>query len=243
MMRGKVVVVTGATRGIGRYAALTFAKEGANVALVGRDDARLRSVSDELKRAGAECLALRADVRSDGEARAMIEQVMRRFDGIDVLVNNAAVVTHFSMGSPRWPRIRNMDKIFWDLVIETNLGGTFLCTKHALPHMEARGSGHIVNLYGSSSVKKGGGCVYAVSKEAIRTFTRYLAEEERQWNIRVVAMTPGAALATEDAGEEARRRLPGVESIGNAFVALAGISMESTGRTFALKNGSLQVVT
>ena len=242
MKQGKVVIITGATRGIGRYAAHSFAQEGAQIALVGRDDGRLRRVSGELREMGADVLAVRADVRSEDEVSGMVDRIVRHFGHIDVLVNNAAVVTHFAMGYPRWPRIRDMEKDFWDDVIQTNLGGTFLCTKHILPHMEKRKSGHIINLYGGANVKSLGSCAYVVSKEAIRAFTRYVAEEEREWNICVVAMTPGKAVATEEAPQEARRRLPGLEMMGNAFIQAAEAPMEWTGELLFVEAGRLQVM-
>ena len=242
MIRGQVVVVTGATKGIGRYAAQTLAREGARVVLVGRDHELLHTVSEELRPMGAEVLAVETDVRSDDEVRRMVDQVIHRFGRIDVLVNNAAVVTHFAMGAPRWPRIRDMDKDFWDRVIQTNLGGTYLCTKYTLPHMEARRSGHIVNLYGGANVKSVGSCAYVVSKEAIRAFTRYVAEEERKWNICVIAMTPGKAVATEEAPQESRRRLPGPEMMGSAFIQAAEASMELSGQLLVAKNGRLEVM-
>ena len=242
MPQGRVVIVTGATRGIGRYIAHSLAREGAKVAIAGLNTERLNKVSDELRHMGADVLAVKTDVRSEDEVRKMVDRVVSHFGHIDVLFNNAAVVTHFAMGFPRWPSIRDMDKDFWDRVLETNLGGTYLCTKHVLPHMEARRSGHIVNLYGSGNVKSIGACAYAVSKDAIRTFTRFVAEEEKEWNICVIAMTPGATVATEDAPEEARRRLPGPEVMENSFVLAAQASMELTGELFTFKGGVFKVV-
>ena len=242
MIQDQVVIVTGATKGIGRYAARTLAGAGAKIVLVGRDSERLHRISDELRQMDAAALAVKTDVRSEDEVRRMVDQAVRRFGRIDVLINNAAVVTHFAMGSPRWPRIRDMEKDFWDRVIQTNLGGTYLCAKHALPHMEARRSGHIVNLYGSANVKSIGSCAYVVAKEAIRAFTRYIAEEERERNICVVAMTPGRAIATEEAPEEARRRLPGPEIMGDAFVQAVEASMELTGQLLVVKDGRLEVM-
>src|SRR5713101_8377705 len=86
-----------------------------------------------------------------------------------------------------------MEKSFWDRVIDTNLGGTFLCTKHALPHMERQRSGHIVNVLGGGTTF--GTCAYAVSKEAIRVFTRHVAQEEKEYNICIVLTGPGAMVA------------------------------------------------
>ncbi len=243
MIKDQVVIITGATKGIGRYAAQSFAREGAKVVLVGRNIERLHKVSNEVREKLAEALAVKTDIRSEADVRRMVDQVMRRFGRIDVLVNDAGVVTHFAMGFPRWPRIMVMPKDFWGRVIETNLSGTFLCTKYVLPHMEARRSGCIINLYGGADVTSTGSCAYTVSKEAVRVFTRYLAEEEREWNIRVIAMTPGQAVATEDASPESRSRLPGVEILGDSFIQAAQVPMELTGYLLTVKEGFLQVVT
>ena len=167
----------------------------------------------------------------------MVDQVLSRFGKIDVLVNNAGIVPHFQWGSPKWPRIRDMEQSFWDRVLGTNLGGTFLCTKHVLPHMESRRSGHIISLHG------GGGplaCAYVVSKEAIVVFTRYVAEEEREFDVCVVAMGPGGAIATETAPEEARQRMPGVDSIENRFVLASQVDMSMSGKLLDLKNGRIE---
>lgn len=235
MMEGKVVLVTGAARGIGRYIAHTFAREGARLAV--NDLTPLDGVSAELEDLGTEVLAIQADVRDEEAVRSMAERIVQRFGRIDVLVNNAGIVPHFNWGVPRWARIRDMDKEFWDRVLGTNLGGTFLCTKHVLPHMEAQRSGHIVSLYGGGSGP--GACIYVVSKDAIRTFTRFVAEEEREYNICVVATGPAGAIATEDAPEEARQRMPGVESIGNRFVLAAQAGMELSGKLLEFQEGQL----
>ena len=154
-----------------------------------------------------------------------------RFGRIDALINDAGIVPHFNWGIPRWPRARFMSKDFWDSVIQTNLGGTFLCTKYVVPFMEQRHSGNIVNLWGGGRAENHGAAAYVVSKDAIRTFTRFVAEEEREWNVCVVAFSPKQAIATEDAPEEARKRLPGPEILGNGFVLAAQAGMELTGKT------------
>ena len=241
MKTGDVVVITGAAKGIGRYAARTLAKEGARLALT--DIAALDTVSAELRGLGAEALALKADARDESQVKAAVEQIIKRFGRIDGLINNAGIVTHFTW-SPRWPRIRDMSQTFWDGVIGTNLGGTFLWTKHVLPHMEARRAGHIVNLYGGTDPKQMGigGCAYAVSEEAIRMFTRFVAEEELESNVCVVAVAPGAAIATEEAPEEVRRRLPGPEYLENVFVLALQADMALTGQLLLLKDGRLTVL-
>jgi NAD(P)-dependent dehydrogenase (short-subunit alcohol dehydrogenase family) len=238
MLEGKVVIVTGGGKGIGRHAAKTFAEEKAKVVIADFDKERLEKTSSELARL-TETLAVNADVRSEEDVKRMVEQVMSRFGRIDVLVNDAAIVPHFAWGIPRWPRILDMEKSFWDRVIQTNLGGTFLCTKHVLPHMEARRSGHVINLYGGGGVKPAGACAYMVTKDAIRTFTRYVAEEVRESNVCVVIFSPRVPIATEGAPEEALKRLPGPEILGKAFVLAAELPMDRSGQCFAYQEGKL----
>ena len=241
MMQGKVVIVTGGAKGIGRYAAHTLAQAGGTVVIVDIDVERLRKTLSELRDLQYEALALPADVRNENDVRRMAHEVIDRYGQIDVLINDAGVVPHFNWGIPRWPRIRFIDKDFWDRVIQTNLGGTFLCTKYVVPFMEARRSGHIINLWGGGRVENHGACAYVVSKDAIRTFTRFVAEEEREWNVCVLAFSPRQAIATEDAPEEARKRLPGPEILGSGFVLAAQAAMELTGKTVEHREGKLVV--
>ena len=239
MLESEVVVVTGAAMGIGRHIANSFAHGGAKLALV--DIAPLESVSIELREMGVEVLALSADVADEEQVKATIDQVLSEYGSIDVLVNNAGIVPHFAWGLPKWPRISEMDRDFWDRVIGTNLGGTFLCTKHVLPHMEARRSGHVINLHGGGGVGSTA-TAYVVTKDAIRTFTRYVAGEVKESNVCVVAIAPRGAIATENAPEEARRSLPSPESLQNAFVLAAQAPMELSGETLQLQEGELVVL-
>jgi 3-oxoacyl-[acyl-carrier protein] reductase len=242
MLQGKIVIVTGGAKGIGRYAAHTLAQAGGTVIIVDVDLERLHKTLGELRDLKFEAWALAADVRHEEEVRRMVHQVVDRYGQIDVLVNDAGIVPHFNWGIPRWPRVRVMSKDFWDSVIQTNLGGTFLCTKYVVPFMEARRSGHIVNLWGGGRAENHGAAAYVVSKDAIRTFTRFVAEEEREWNVCVVAFSPKQAIATEDAPEEARKRLPGPECLGNGFVLAAQAGMELTGKTVEHRDGNLVAV-
>ncbi len=240
MLEGNVVIVTGGAKGIGRHAANTFAQEKPKVVIVDLDKERLQKTSSELGQI-TEILTINADVRIEDNVRKMVDQVVKRFGRIDVLINNAAIVPHFAWGIPRWARIRDMERDFWDRVIQTNLGGTFLCTKHVLPHMEERRSGHIINLYGGGGVKPPGACAYMVTKEAIRTFTRYVAEEARESNVCVAIVSPRVPIATEGAPEEAVRRLPGPEILGNAFVLASQLPMDLSGKMFAYEDGKLVI--
>jgi 3-oxoacyl-[acyl-carrier protein] reductase len=242
MLEEKVTIVTGGAKGIGRYAAHTLAQAGAKVVIVDVDVERLHKTLGELRNLNFEALALTADVRHEDEVRRMVHQVVDRFGQIDVLVNDAGIVPHFNWGIPRWPRVRFISKDFWDSVIQTNLGGTFLCTKYVVPFMEARRAGNVVNLWGGGRAENHGAAAYVVSKDAIRTFTRFVAEEEREWNVCVVAFSPKQAIATEDAPEEARKRLPGPESLGNGFVLAAQAGMELSGKTVEHRDGNLVAV-
>jgi NAD(P)-dependent dehydrogenase (short-subunit alcohol dehydrogenase family) len=133
-----------------------------------------------------------------------------------------------------------MEKSFWDHVIDTNLGGTMLCSKHVLPGMEMRRTGHILNLYGGGRTRPFGACAYVTSKEAIRVFSRFLAEEEREFNVCIMAVTPGAAIATEEAPEDVRKQMPGVDLVGSRFVLAAQAGMELSGQTVTMLDGKLQ---
>jgi 3-oxoacyl-[acyl-carrier protein] reductase len=238
MMQDKVVIVTGAAKGIGRHAARTCAEAGAKVVLADFDNARLQQTAAELAKI-TETLALSLDVREEDDVTKMVGAVLDKFGRIDVLVNNAAIVPHFAWGIPRWPRISEMPKDFWDRVIQTNLNGSFLCARAVIPAMEKRKAGHIINLYGGGGIRPPGACAYIVTKDALRTFTRYLAEEVRESNICVTIFSPRVPIATEGAPDDALKRLPGPEVLGQAFVLAAELPLEKSGRCFAYENGTL----
>ena len=238
MLEGKVVVVTGGGKGIGRHAALTFAREKARVVIIDVVQEWLDKTGPELGEM-TDALGINADVQNEDAVKRAFEQVVQRFGQIDVLVNDAAIVPHFAWGVPRWPLVRDMELTFWNRVVQTNLGGTFLCTKHALAHMEPRRSGHIINLYGGGGVSPGGACAYVVTKDAIWTFTRYVAEEVRESDVCVVIFSPGVPIVTEGAPEEAFTRLPTPEILGQGFVLAAQAPMEQSGQLFTYEDGQL----
>ena len=239
MLDGKVAVITGSARGIGRYVARTFVEAGASVVLA--DVESLATVTDELTAIEGQVLAVPTNVREETEVRELMAQAIERFGRIDVLINNAAVVTHFQWGLPRWASIKDMETSFWDKVIETNLRGTFLCTKYALPYMEAQGEGHVVSTMGGGNPEVPGSAAYATSKDAIKTLTKFVAEEEREHGICVVMVTPGTQIATEEAPDEARARMAGPEYVGERFVLAAQAPMELSGRLLDLNDGQLIV--
>jgi NAD(P)-dependent dehydrogenase (short-subunit alcohol dehydrogenase family) len=238
VLENKVVVITGSGQGIGKHAARTFAQEKAKVVIADFNAELAKTTAAEIGQM-TETMVVTADVRNEDSVKKMIGDVIGRFGRIDVLMNNAAIVPHFAWNIPRWPLIADMPVEFWDRVVHTNLYGTFFCTKHAIPHMAKQKSGHIINLYGGGGVKPGGACTYMVTKDGIRTFTRYVAEEVRDANICVVTFSPRVPIATETAPEEALKRLPGPEVLGTGFVLCAQLPMEQSGKCFAYESGKL----
>lgn len=238
MLQDKVVVITGSGQGIGKHAAKTFAQEKAKVVIADFNADLAKKTADEIGRL-TETLAVHADVREEDSVKSLVERVVARFGQIDVLINNAAIVPHFAWNIPRWPLIADMPLEFWDRVVRTNLYGTFFGTKHVIPHMAKRRSGHIINLYGGGGLRPGGAGTYMATKDGIRTFTRYVAEEVRDSNICVATFSPRVPIATETAPEEARKRLPGPEILGQGFVLAAQLPMEQSGKCFAYESGRL----
>jgi NAD(P)-dependent dehydrogenase (short-subunit alcohol dehydrogenase family) len=238
MLEGKIVVVTGSAQGIGKHAARTFAQQKAKVVIADFNEELAGKTAAELGQF-TETLAAPVDVREEVSVKALVDRVIARFGQIDVMVNNAAIVPHFAWGIPRWPRVAAMPMEFWDRVIRTNLYGTFYGTKHVLPHMEKRKSGHVINLYGGGGLTPAGACAYMASKDAIRAFTRYVAEEVRDANVCVVIFSPRVPIVTESAPAEAFKRLPGPEILGQGFVLAAQLALDRSGEIFSYQAGKL----
>ncbi len=238
-MRGQAAVVTGGAKGVGRYIAHGLAKEGVRVAIADIDTEPLERTRQELEGMTSDSFSLRTDVTNEEEVKDPMARAADRFGQIDILVTCAGIVPHFAWGLPKWSVIKDMDKTFWDRVIQTNVGGVFLCTKHVIPYMQKRRSGHIVNMHGGGG--NIGACAYVVTKEAVRTFTRFVAEEVREDNICVVCVAPEHSVSFDYSPEEARKRVPGVESLGNRFILAAQAGMELSGKLLTLKDGRLSV--
>ncbi len=187
--RGRVALVTGASRGLGKSMALALAKAGARVALVGRDVPSLEAARDEARNSGAEAEIYRADVTS-GEAVAQLERdVLDRFGPVHILVNNAGM--NIRKNVPEF----TLDE--WNTVIATNLTSAFLMCRAFVPHMQGQGYGRIVNMTSiMSHVSLPGRAAYSASKAGLLGFTRALALELAPEGICVVAISPGP-FATE----------------------------------------------
>ena len=252
-IKDKVVIITGGAMGIGRYNARQFAAAGAKLAIV--DIAPMENVASEVAELGAQVLPVHTDLRDEEQVRAAMAQVHEHYGRIDVLINDAGIVTHFMAGSPRWPVIRDMESSFFDNVIRTNLIGTFHATKHAIPYMEEQHEGHIIN-FGQGNVRNArepdsiGACVYHVSKVAIRAFTKEVAAEEREHNICIVSMGPGGGdaspndgrrgIATDETPAENRERMRWVgDVVKDRYLLAAEAPMELSGNQITARDGKL----
>jgi NAD(P)-dependent dehydrogenase (short-subunit alcohol dehydrogenase family) len=183
MLEGKVVMITGASQGLGRALALAFAREGARVAINARSEDSIGPVAEEVEDAGAEVLALAADVSKSTDVERMVGETVERFGKIDVLVNNAGLL------GPR-VRIQEYPEDQWREVIDANLTGPFLISKAAIPHLPEGGS--VINVVSGVSVEgRAEWGAYSVSKFGVEGLTQILAAELAGRGIRVNAVDPG----------------------------------------------------
>lgn len=183
---GKVAVVTGATSGIGHACAVGFAKEGANIVCVGRKEDALRDVSQELRNAGVEALPIRADLSVDNEADHVVDEALRVFGGIDVLVNAAGFL---STGT-----IENTSLETWDEMMNVNVRAVFRVIQRALPSLIDR-RGNVVNVSSVTGLRSFPGVLaYCVSKAAVDQLTRCAALELAAKGVRVNAVNPGVVV-------------------------------------------------
>ena len=184
-LEGRVALVTGASRGIGRAIALALAREGARVAVNYVESERLAAeVVEEVIGFGGEAVAVRADVASPREVDDLVGGVGDRLGAIDVLVNNASVVSFYALP--------DLELAEFDRIINTNLRSAFLCTKAVLPGMLARRGGRIINVSSTSGIcGPPESAHYCASKGGVNTFTKACATDLRRYNITVNAICPG----------------------------------------------------
>lgn len=198
-LEGRVALVTGAGRGLGREFARSLAAEGARVGLAARTAAQVQETQGLIERAGGTALARAADVTDRVGMERVVADVEAELGPIDILVNNAAVLTPLG-------RDWEVDPDEWWRTIEINVRGAFLCTHAVLPGMIARRSGHIVNISSIAAVSSEASFMtaYSASKAALSQMTYLLAREVREFGITAFALAPGGPtsmieiLATSD---------------------------------------------
>ena len=187
-LRGKVAIVTGASKGIGKSIAETFAREGCELTIVSRNLEEINAAASELKSTyGTNTLAMKCDVSNFSEVDKMVRNTVEHFKRIDILVNNAGVL------GPVGSLVDN-DLELWEETMNINLLGTVNCTKAVLPHMIKAGAGKIINFSGAGvgSYASPTLSAYVVSKHAIVAFTEIVAAEVKDYNIQVNSINPGA---------------------------------------------------
>merc|ERR1719369_1174292 len=182
-LSGKVIIVTGASSGIGAAVALALAREGGMLGLVGRDVERLEIVRNKVIEIGTQAIAVQTDVVDREAVMAMRDEVVSNLGEVDVLVNNA--------GLSIWQYMANCDQDSWDKMIDVNIRGSLNCIAAVLPGMLRRRSGYIVNMSSVRGVTAGtGGAVYGATKHFIEGLSSGLRQEVAGQGVRVSTVQP-----------------------------------------------------
>lgn len=210
--RGRVFLITGAGRGLGRLAAGRLAGFGAQIGLCDLVAERAEAAADEIVASGGRAMAIPADVGEEADVARSVGAVVERFGRIDVLVNAAGSYGAAYRSTHETP----VDE--WDRVFASNVRGSFLCAKHVVPHMMAAGGGRIINFASNAgrTVSPLLGCSYTAAKTAVIGLTRHLSREYAAHGILVNTIAPGPVagervaglLGGEDDGEMLRQQIP-----------------------------------
>lgn len=214
---GKIAIVTGSSSGIGKAIALTFAREGARVVVAARRKVLCEQTADQIRRDGGEALVVPTDVTDEKQVRRLIETTVQAFGRLDLLVNNAGLVSH--------ARIEDTSVAEFDRVLDTNLRGAFLCCRAGFLQMKKNGGGTIINMSSVAGVQAWEGTgVYSASKFGLMGLTKALAFEGRPYGIKVCAICPGGVaneLVDASPREIERSRLINPFDIAETAVYLA----------------------
>ena len=183
-LAGKIAIVTGSSSGIGKAIALTFAEEGACVVVAARRQHLCEQTVKQIREKGGEAMAIPTDVTDESQVERLITETVKRYGRLDLLVNNAGI----GGGGP----IENTSTETFDLVLNTNLRGTFFCCRAGFRQMKQHGGGTIINMSSVAGVQAWAGTgTYSASKHGIMALTRSLADEGRPYKIKVSAICPG----------------------------------------------------
>jgi NAD(P)-dependent dehydrogenase (short-subunit alcohol dehydrogenase family) len=196
----KVAIVTGAGQGIGRAISLGLAREGARVVVADINKRGAESVAAELEKAGGQALSCHVDVSKVDSVDELKETTLQRFGSIDILVNNAGIYPVCSLAE--------MAEEVWDRVIDTNLGGNFLCSRAVVPYMRSAKAGRIISVSSTIAYKGAkNGAHYAASKGGIIGFVKALARELAPDGITVNAICPGVTDTAQPRGHRSEEEL------------------------------------
>jgi len=188
-IEGKVVVITGASSGLGEAAARHLAEQGATVVLGARRADRINALAEEINAAGGKALALQTDVTDPEQVQALVDAAVAQFGRIDVMLNNAGLMPHSPLDR------REIDD--WNREIDVNIKGVLYGIAAALPYMERQKSGHIINTSSVAGHKVGvNNAVYSATKHAVRVISEGLRQEVKPYGLRTTIISPGA-VATE----------------------------------------------
>ena len=186
---GKVVVITGASSGLGEATARHLSARGAVVVLGARRVGRIEALAGENANAGGKAIAVATDVTDAAQVRRLVDAAVERFGRIDVMLNNAGLMPHSPLER------RKIDD--WDRMIDVNIKGVLYGIAAALPYMQKQKSGHFIHVSSVAGHKvRPAGAVYSATKTAVRVISEGLRQEVKPWNVRTTIISPGA-VATE----------------------------------------------
>jgi NADP-dependent 3-hydroxy acid dehydrogenase YdfG len=182
-IEGKIVVITGASSGLGEAAARLLSSQGATVVLGARRVNRIASLAKELNDAGGKALAIETDVTDFGQVKRLVDTAVETYGRIDVMLNNAGLMPHSPL-----ERLKIDD---WNRTIDVNIKGVLYGIAAALPHMKQQKAGQIINVSSVAGHKVNpGGAVYSATKHAVRALSEGLRQEVKPYNIRTTVISP-----------------------------------------------------
>lgn len=184
-IENKIVVITGASSGLGEAAARMLCEQGATVVLGARRIERLQVLANELNDKGGKALTVATDVTDSEQVKSLVNAAVQTYGRIDVMINNAGLMQQSPLES------LNVDE--WDTMIDVNIKGVLYGIAAALPHMKSQKSGHIINVSSVAGHKvRPGSSVYAATKFAVRALSEGLRQEVKPYNLRTTIISPGA---------------------------------------------------
>jgi 3-oxoacyl-[acyl-carrier protein] reductase len=248
-LQNKVAIVTGGAEGIGQAYSLAYVREGAKLVIADVNEKAAQKTASAIIAMGGEALAIKADVSQVVDVQKMVDDTLRRFGQIDILLNNAGkYLRNPALRSNVW----EMDPIEWEKVIAVNLTGVFLCCRAVIPHMIKQKKGKIINV--ASSLAFLGTrqfAHYVASKSGVVGFTRAICREVGEYNIQVNTLCPGYTLSTDPAAmtDTARqieinsRAIPRAEYpedvVGTAIFLASAESDFMTGQALVVDGGNV----